>query len=85
MAAVYHAQILTYLKLTGSMLGLLVNFNTKDILKGIFRQTTPQPDSLIKTRQISSFDQRRFIKWIGVCKAPILQNVLSNISLSLGL
>ncbi len=42
-------------------------------------------DSLIKTRQISSFDQRRFIKVIGVCESSILQNVLANISLYLGL
>jgi mRNA interferase MazF len=41
-------------------------------------------DSLIKTRQISSFDQRRFIKLIGNCNPAILQNVLSNISLFLG-
>ena len=40
-------------------------------------------DSLIKTRQISSFDQRRFIKMIGNCSPSILQNVLSNISLFL--
>jgi len=41
-------------------------------------------DSLIKTRQISSFDQRRFIKLIGACIPSILQNVLSNVSLYLG-
>lgn len=40
-------------------------------------------DSLIKTRQISSFDERRFIKLIGVCNPAILQNVLSNIALFL--
>ena len=42
-------------------------------------------DSLIKTRQISSFDQRRFIKLIGNCNPSILQNVLSNISLFFGI
>ena len=41
-------------------------------------------DSLIKTRQISSFDQRRFIKLIGVCNPSVLQNVLSNVLLYLG-
>jgi mRNA interferase MazF len=40
-------------------------------------------DSLIKTRQISSFDQRRFIKLIGSCNAAVLQSVLTNISLFL--
>jgi mRNA interferase MazF len=40
-------------------------------------------DSLIKTRQISSFDSRRFIKRIGTCQGPVLQEVLHNISLYL--
>lgn len=42
-------------------------------------------DSIIKTRQISSFDERRFIKLIGVCEPSILHNVLINITLYLGL
>lgn len=35
---VHHKQLITYLKLTGLKLGLLVNFNTDDILKGIVRK-----------------------------------------------
>jgi len=35
---VHHKQTLTYLKLTGIKLGLLVNFNTNDISKSIFRK-----------------------------------------------
>ena len=35
---VHHKQLLTYLKLSGIKLGLLVNFNTDDITKGIFRK-----------------------------------------------
>jgi GxxExxY protein len=35
---VHHKQILTYLKLSGIKLGLLVNFNTDDISKSIFRK-----------------------------------------------
>jgi GxxExxY protein len=35
---VHHKQLLTYLKLSGLKLGLLVNFNTPDIDKGIFRK-----------------------------------------------
>lgn len=42
-------------------------------------------DSLIKTRQISTFDKRRFIKYIGACQPGVLQQVLSNLSLYLGL
>lgn len=35
---VHHKQILTYLKLTALKLGILVNFNTDDISKSIFRK-----------------------------------------------
>ena len=37
-AEVHHKQVLTYLKLTGIKLGLLVNFNTDDISHSIFRK-----------------------------------------------
>ena len=37
-ADVHHKQILTYLKLTGLKLGLLVNFNCNDISKSIHRK-----------------------------------------------
>lgn len=37
-AEVHHKQILTYLKLTGLKLGLLVNFNCNDISKSIHRK-----------------------------------------------
>ena len=35
---VHHKQVLTYLKLSGKKLGLLVNFNTDNIAKSIFRK-----------------------------------------------
>jgi len=35
---VHHKQLITYLKLSGKKLGLLVNFNSDDILKSIFRK-----------------------------------------------
>lgn len=38
LAEVHHKQLLTYLKLSGRRLGLLVNFNTADIKKSIFRK-----------------------------------------------
>ena len=38
LAEVHHKQVLTYLKLTGIKLGILVNFNTEDISKSIFRK-----------------------------------------------
>jgi GxxExxY protein len=38
LAEVHHKQVLTYLKLTGIKLGLLVNFNTDDIKCSIYRK-----------------------------------------------
>ena len=35
---VHHKQLITYLKLSGFKLGLLVNFNSDDISKSIFRK-----------------------------------------------
>ena len=35
---IHHQQLLTYLKLTGLKLGILVNFNTDYIAKSIFRK-----------------------------------------------
>jgi mRNA interferase MazF len=36
-------------------------------------------DSLIKTHQISSFDKRRFIKYIGDCSHEIFEKLQENI------
>jgi GxxExxY protein len=36
-APIHKAQLMTYLKLSGMKLGLLLNFNVKDMKKGIFR------------------------------------------------
>jgi GxxExxY protein len=38
LAEVHHKQVLTYLKLTGIKLGILVNFNSEDISLSIFRK-----------------------------------------------
>jgi GxxExxY protein len=38
LANVHHMQLLTYLRLSGLKLGVLVNFNTIDITKAIFRK-----------------------------------------------
>lgn len=38
LAPVHHKQVLTYLRLSGLKLGLLVNFNTDDVSKSIFRK-----------------------------------------------
>lgn len=41
---VHHKQVITYLKLSGLRLGLLVNFNSEDISKGIFRKVNGLPE-----------------------------------------
>lgn len=38
LAEVHHKQVITYLKLSGKKLGLLVNFNTENISTSIFRK-----------------------------------------------
>ena len=38
LAEVHHKQVITYLKLSGLKLGLLVNFNSANISKSIFRK-----------------------------------------------
>jgi GxxExxY protein len=38
LAAVHHKQLLTYLRLTGIKLGILVNFNTANIAVSIYRK-----------------------------------------------
>ncbi|NUN68765.1 MAG: GxxExxY protein [Bacteroidetes bacterium] len=38
LTSVHHKQIITYLRLSGIKLGLLVNFNTTDVSKTIFRK-----------------------------------------------
>jgi len=38
LAKVHHKQVLTYLKISGLKLGILVNFNIEDITKGVFRK-----------------------------------------------
>ena len=40
-------------------------------------------DSLVKTKQISSFDKRRFIKLIGVVDENVMKNIDKNIHLFL--
>ncbi len=38
LAEVHHKQVITYLKITGLKLGILVNFNVNNIKSGIFRK-----------------------------------------------
>ncbi|MGK6340903.1 GxxExxY protein [Chryseobacterium sp. DT-3] len=43
-ANIHHQQLLTYLKLTGLKLGILMNFNTDYINKSIFRKVNGELD-----------------------------------------
>ncbi|MBM4403001.1 MAG: GxxExxY protein [Candidatus Cloacimonetes bacterium] len=43
LADVHHKQLITYLKLTGLKLGILVNFNTTDLNKSIIRKVNGLP------------------------------------------
>ncbi len=40
-------------------------------------------DSMLKTRQISSFDKRRFMKLIGIVDEEIMRKIENNIKLFL--
>ena len=44
-------------------------------------QNRLKDDSLVKTRQISTFDKRRFIKRIGQGQSNVLQTVLANVAM----
>lgn len=44
LAAIHEAQLLSYLKLTGCKIGLLINFNVKMLMSGIKRVVSDFPD-----------------------------------------
>jgi len=56
-----------------------------DILLKKNAQNRLMKDSLIKTKQINSFDKRRFIKLIGTVNQQILDEVNKNIRLFFGI
>ena len=44
LANIHQAQLLTYLKLTGYPVGLLINFNVERLVDGVKRMINPHPD-----------------------------------------
>jgi mRNA interferase MazF len=42
-------------------------------------------DSLVKTKQVSSFDKRRFVKYIGDVKSEMMEEIDQNLRLYLNL
>ena len=49
---IHHAQLLSYLKLSGCKVGLLINFNVKVLKDGIRRVVNGFPDSLRSPRAL---------------------------------
>jgi len=54
LAEVHHKQVLTYLKLSNKKLGILVNFNTADISKSIFRKVNNLENNVPQISQINA-------------------------------
>lgn len=44
LANIHQAQLLTYLKLSGYPVGLLINFNVERLVDGVKRMINPHPD-----------------------------------------
>jgi GxxExxY protein len=54
MAPIHQAQLLSYLKLSGCKVGLLINFNVKVLKQGIQRVVNNYPESLRSPRSLRS-------------------------------
>ena len=52
LAPIHDAQLLSYLKLSGCKVGLLINFNVKVLKEGIKRVVNNYPDSLRSSRSL---------------------------------
>jgi len=52
MAPIHQAQLLSYLKLSGCQVGLLINFNVKVLKQGIKRVVNNYPESLRSPRSL---------------------------------
>jgi len=50
MLPVHHAQLLSYLRLSGLRVGLLINFNVAHLKEGIHRKINGFSDHLVKPR-----------------------------------
>ena len=48
---VHHAQLLSYLRLTGKPLGLLINFNVPVLIKGVTRKMNGCPTAALNTQK----------------------------------
>ena len=51
LAAIHKAQLLSYLKLSGCKVGLLINFNVNILKNGIVRVVNDFPDSYVNVKQ----------------------------------
>jgi hypothetical protein len=48
---VHHAQLLSYLRLTGKPLGLLINFNVPVLVDGVIRKMNGCPEAALDTQK----------------------------------
>jgi hypothetical protein len=48
---VHHAQLLSYLRLTGKPLGLLINFNVPVLVDGVTRKMNGSPEAALNTQK----------------------------------
>ena len=48
---IHHAQLLSYLRLTGKPLGLLINFNVPVLVNGVTRKMNGCPEAALDTRK----------------------------------
>ncbi|MCL5991404.1 MAG: type II toxin-antitoxin system PemK/MazF family toxin, partial [Bacteroidetes bacterium] len=56
------------------------NLYILDVLIPKTKQNRLMKDSILKVKQINSFDKRRFIKFIGICEEDTFEQVKKNIS-----
>ena len=74
-----HSKLLTVLPISSQ----IENITELDILLKKDSQNRLLKDSVIKTKQISSFDKRRFIKLIGTINKQAMDKIDENIKLFL--
>ncbi len=63
----------------------VASFTAPDILIQKDFKNRLMMDSVIKVRQISSFDKKRFIKYIGVAGSPVIRQVRGRLRRHFGL
>jgi mRNA interferase MazF len=58
----------------------ILNIHSLDVLIPRTMQNRLMNDSVIKTKQINTYDKRRFIKYIGICDDIIFNDIQANVT-----